>query len=138
MSTCEQIFHYQSNIGDDYHGHHPEPEEGAASGDVTPAEAGGEEESEAEASGEEESEAESGDHGRYEGGREESGGGVQSEGNYDQTLPSEEYMDIEKIKWSKKFESLHPKIREDVLRDFMAKARFQNYLNALVKIFEQP
>ena len=128
MSTCEQIFHYQSNIGDDYHGHHPEPEEGAASGDITPAEAGGEEESE----------AESGDHGRYEGGREESGGGVQSEANYDQTLPSEEYMDIEKIKWSKKFESLHPKIREDVLRDFMAKARFQNYLNALVKIFEQP
>ena len=50
--------------------------------------------------------------------------------------PAYDYLETEKMKLNKVFESFHPKVREDMLRDLMAKSRFQNYLNELVYIFK--
>ena len=50
--------------------------------------------------------------------------------------PAYDYVETEKMKLNKVFERFHPKVREDMLRDLMAKSRFQNYLNELVYIFK--
>ena len=50
--------------------------------------------------------------------------------------PAYDYLETEKMKLNKVFESYHPKVREDMLRDWMAKSRFQSYLNELAYIFK--
>ena len=50
--------------------------------------------------------------------------------------PSYGYLETEKIKLNNLFKSFHPKVQENMLKDFVAKSRFQNYLNDLVNIFK--
>ena len=50
--------------------------------------------------------------------------------------PAYDYLETEKLRLNKVFESYHPKVREGMLRDLMAKSRFQSYLNELVYIFK--
>ena len=52
------------------------------------------------------------------------------------TPPSYDYLETEKIKLNNLFKSFHPKVQEEMLKDFEAKSRFQNYLNDLVDIFK--
>ena len=46
-----------------------------------------------------------------------------------------DYDEEESNQLGKFLENFHPKDREDMLRDFLAKSRFQSYLNQLVDIF---
>ena len=50
--------------------------------------------------------------------------------------PPYDYLETEKIKLNNLFKSFHPKVKENMLKDFVAKSRFQNYLNDLVNIFK--